>query len=169
MGFLPPPHPGCKSWCDYRGTSSIRNHLPRFLRARYPCTRTCWWYLHMAGVSFIHVASQFRMDLSEVPLSSEYGTYKTAKARFWPWLSGTSPQKHVSYSLYTRKRYRSISHQVFRKSFCKSQFPNRFVNLFFILVMIKDKLTDLCGNWLLHNDWINTFCEIKVFLARRQI
>jgi len=22
------------------------------------------------------------------PLSNEYGTYKTVKARFWPWLSG---------------------------------------------------------------------------------
>ena len=23
-----------------------------------------------------------------MPLSLEYGTYKTVKARFWPWLSG---------------------------------------------------------------------------------
>ena len=26
--------------------------------------------------------------------------------------------------------------------------------------MIKDKSTDLCGNKVLHNDSINTFCEI---------
>ena len=25
------------------------------------------------------------------PLPSEYGTYKTVKARFWPWLSGQGP------------------------------------------------------------------------------
>ena len=28
----------------------------------------------------------------EVPLTSEHGTYKAFKARFWPWLSGTSVQ-----------------------------------------------------------------------------
>ena len=38
-----------------------------------------------------------------------------------------------------------ISQKVF-KSFCKSQFPHKFVNLFFISVIIKDKLTDLCEN-----------------------
>jgi hypothetical protein len=32
------------------------------------------------------------------------------------------------------------------KSSCKSQFPYKSVNLFFVLVTIKDKLTDLCGN-----------------------
>ena len=47
------------------------------------------------------------------------------------------------------------------KSLCKSQFPHRCVNLFFALVMIKDKLTDLWGNGLLQNDIINTFCEIR--------
>ena len=26
------------------------------------------------------------------PLSSEYGTYTTAKANFWLWLSGESPE-----------------------------------------------------------------------------
>ena len=34
---------------------------------------------------------------SEGPLSSEYGTYKTVKARVLPWLSGNSPE-HLSSS-----------------------------------------------------------------------
>ena len=33
-----------------------------------------------------------------------------------------------------------------QKVFCQSQFPHKFVNLFFILAIIKEKLTDLCGN-----------------------
>ena len=32
---------------------------------------------------------------------------------------------------------------VFLRSFCKSQFPHKAVNVFFILVIVKDKLTDL--------------------------
>ena len=36
-----------------------------------------------------------------------------------------------------------ISHKMFIKAFLKSQFPHKFVNLFFILVLAKDKLTDL--------------------------
>ena len=39
-----------------------------------------------------------------------------------------------------------ISQKVFIKSFCRSQFPHKSVNSFLILVMIKDELTDLCGN-----------------------
>ena len=39
-----------------------------------------------------------------------------------------------------------ISHTVFETSFRTSQFPHKSVNLFFILVMIKDELTDWCGN-----------------------
>ena len=30
-----------------------------------------------------------------------------------------------------------------------------------MLVIINDKLTDSCGNWLLQNNVINTFCEMK--------
>jgi len=39
-----------------------------------------------------------------------------------------------------------ISHKVFSKSFCKSQFPHKSINLFFILVIVKGKLTYLWGN-----------------------
>ena len=38
------------------------------------------------------------------PLSSKHGTLKTIEARFWPWLSGKSPQTLSSCSLFTRKR-----------------------------------------------------------------
>jgi len=39
-----------------------------------------------------------------------------------------------------------ISQKVSIKSFCKSQFPHKSVNVFFISVMIKVKLTDSWGN-----------------------
>ena len=39
-----------------------------------------------------------------------------------------------------------ISQKVFIKSFRKSQFPDKSINLFFMLVMMKDKLTNVCGN-----------------------
>ena len=39
-----------------------------------------------------------------------------------------------------------ISHKVLLKSFCKSQFSHKSVNLFFILIIVKDKLTDLWGS-----------------------
>jgi hypothetical protein len=47
------------------------------------------------------------------------------------------------------------------KSFCKSQFPYNSVSLFFILVMIQDRLTDLYGNCLLQKNIRNTLCEIR--------
>ena len=40
------------------------------------------------------------------------------------------------------------------------------VNLFSMLVRIKDKLTDLRGNRLLQNDFINILCEINSDRAR---
>ena len=39
-----------------------------------------------------------------------------------------------------------ILQRVFIKSFCKGQLPRKFVNLSFIIVDIKNKLTDSCGN-----------------------
>ena len=39
-----------------------------------------------------------------------------------------------------------ISHQVSLTLFCKSQFPHKSVDLFFILVIVKDKLADLWGS-----------------------
>ena len=39
-----------------------------------------------------------------------------------------------------------ISHQVILKSFRKSQFQHKFVDLSFIISDMKNKLTNLCGN-----------------------
>ena len=55
-----------------------------------------------------------------------------------------------------------IPQKVFIKSFCKSQFPHKFVNLSFIITKTKNKLTDLWGHWLLQNDFIKTLCEMQV-------
>jgi hypothetical protein len=64
-----------------------------------------------------------------------------------------------------------ISHKVFIKLFCKnqfphslckSQFPHKSVNLFFILVIVKDTLTVLWGIGLLQNDFKKTSCEITL-------
>ena len=46
--------------------------------------------------------------------------------------------------------------------FRNSNFPHKSVDLSFILVMIQDKLTDLCGNRLLQDDFIKNICEVKV-------
>ena len=39
-----------------------------------------------------------------------------------------------------------ISHKVFLKSFCKSEFQHEFVNFFSTLVKVEDTLTDLWGS-----------------------
>ena len=49
----------------------------------------------------------------------------------------------------TCSTHNSISHKVFLKSFCISQFPHKFVNSFCTSVIVKDKLTDLWGSWFL--------------------
>ena len=55
-----------------------------------------------------------------------------------------------------------ISHTVFLKSFRKSQFPQKSVDLFFILVIAKDRLPDLWVSRLLQNNFMNSFCEMNV-------
>ena len=56
---------------------------------------------------------------------------------------------------------RFVSHKVFIESFCESGFPHKSVNLFCILVIIKDKLTDVCRNGLWQKDF-NAFYEMKI-------
>ena len=57
--------------------------------------------------------------------------------------------------------YNFISQKMLIELFCKRQFPQKIVKLFLILVVIKDKSTDLCGNWPLQNNFLNILCEIK--------
>jgi hypothetical protein len=54
-----------------------------------------------------------------------------------------------------------ISQKVFIELFCKSQMPHKLVNLSSTVTRVKDKLTNLCGNRLLPNDFRNTLCEIS--------
>ena len=45
-----------------------------------------------------------------------------------------------------------ISHKVCRKSFCISQLPHKLVNIFLILVVVKDKLAILWERWHFKTD-----------------
>ena len=56
---------------------------------------------------------------------------------------------------------RIISQKVFLKSFCRGELPYKFVNVSFLITDIKNKLTDLCGNCLLQNDFNKTLCAMK--------
>jgi hypothetical protein len=47
----------------------------------------------------------------------------------------------------------------------ESQSPYKTVNLRFLLVIINNELTNLCGNWILQNELERTLFEIK--LGRR--
>ena len=80
--------------------------------------------------------------------------------------AGDADQRHDDGAPGAQVRHRGcaglISLKVFFKSFCRSQLSHKFVNLSFTISNIKNKLTELCGNRLFKNDFINTFCEIKL-------
>ena len=56
---------------------------------------------------------------------------------------------------------RLSSQRLFIKWLLKSEFPQKFVNLSFIITGMKNTLTDLCENHFLQDNFINTFCEIN--------
>jgi len=49
-------------------------------------------------------------------------------------------------------------------AFCKSQFPHKSAKSFFILVIVKNEMTDLWGSLLLQNDLYNILCKIIAVL-----
>ena len=75
----------------YRGTSLIRSSVPLGPYSR-PMPRALWCSYGGGAGSYEREEGVRRWD---TPLSSEYGTCKTVKARFWPWPSGQSPQNLV--------------------------------------------------------------------------
>ena len=68
--------------------------------------------------------------------------------------------------MHTRARNSLISQKVYVKLFLKSPFPHKTIDLFFILVMKKDMLTDLWWTGLLQNDFQNTVCGIRMDAAK---
>ena len=63
------------------------------------------------------------------------------------WYRGTQIAGLLSSDVGRNRKARSgISQKVLVTTFCTSQFPQKSVNLFFMLVAIKDKLKDLCRN-----------------------
>ena len=55
----------------------------------------------------------------------------------------SSKSKSMSPCACARRTDALISRKVFLQSFCKREFQHKSVNLFLILVIVKDKLTDL--------------------------
>jgi len=72
----------------------------------------------------------------------------------WGYVSGGGRGVGFGVQRWSRLRTRTqvncgesyISHEVFITSFCKSPFSHKSVNVFFILVTVKDDLTDLWGS-----------------------
>ena len=52
-------------------------------------------------------------------------------------------------------------HLLLYKVVLQKSIPAKFVKLFFASDIIKNKFTDLCGNRLLQNNFLNTLCEIR--------
>ena len=61
--------------------------------------------------------------------------------------SHSADSRHrVNQAVLLARTCKVISQKVFIKSFCISQSPHKSVNLLFVHVTIKDKLTNFCGN-----------------------
>ena len=73
-----------------------------------------------------------------------WGSWFTATVEGFPSWQGAPRRAPLTFSLFGHiLTHTHISHKVFLKSFRKSQIPHKSVNLFCILVIVKDQLTDL--------------------------
>ena len=80
-----------------------------------------------------------------------------ALCRCWPW----KRREKSSWNSRSTCASAATSQSVCIKSFCKSQFPHKFFDLFFKSVTKKKELTNLCWNWLLQNGYMNTSLETR--------
>ena len=85
---------------------------------------------------------------SSQPLSREYGTCKTVKARFWPELPGKSPEKKKGCSLFARPRLAPLKREFFIDNF--------LVQNHFIIEMI-------CGPRSRHES-LNSLSKVALYL-----
>ena len=72
---------------------------------------------------------------------------------------GETPENHTEVRV--SKRGILSYRKRFQSRFEKVNSHTKFINLSFIITNIKDKMTNLCGNRLLQNNFINIFGEIK--------
>jgi len=112
---------------EARFEAPLANSLSRFTLHPSPCA------LHL---------SPFTLHPSPYALRPSHFTLHASRFTLDP---GPSREHRASMGLQPARigEARFEAQKVFIKSFCKSQFPHKFVNLFFRLVILKDKLTEL--------------------------
>ena len=128
----------------YRGRDSLPRALADMISAR-------------KVISLITPVIRFSADMADIKFTDNTTLPGSERTRIG-WTRRRAPD--------TRRTCRTRAHRSglkkdFTKSFCKSKFSHKSVNVLFIFVIVKDKLTNLCGNRLLQNDFIDTFCEMK--------
>ena len=118
---------------------------------------SCITQLEVQGPSRTCIESQEEEEVtrneSAAPVGRNLATCEQPGNR----LNGFGLELNIIAQLYLTK--------LFLKSFCRSQLPHKSVNLSFTVTYVKNKLTDLYGNWLLPNDFKNTWWNKTVFLS----
>ena len=70
----------------------------------HDCPRGVGAFFYKRSTPVPETPDAYKTELSDRPLPSEYGTYKTVKARNWPRLSGESPPNLLGCFYLARKR-----------------------------------------------------------------